>query len=195
MFQDNENLSDEDRKMNGYIIKASQKMSTMISKILDVEAIESGQKNLVIEHFDLIEIYNSVLTDYKSKADAKKISIVRSLNEELLVLADKYYATQIIANLLSNAIKYSDPGSKVLVGSDATNYTISITDEGPGFSEIDQQNLFKKFHRLSAQPTAGEETVGLGLSIVKSYVDMIGAKIKYDTKLGVGTTFTVQFQK
>lgn len=196
MFKENPNLTEEDKKLNSYVTKSSQKMASMITKILDVDAIESGKRNLVMERFNLSEVVVGVLRDYESKANKKGIKVSQDVKEELFVFADKFYTNQVIDNLLSNAIKYSEPQSEVTVNALIEDGVpvVHITDQGPGFSEEDQKNLFKKFHRLSAQPTAGEETVGLGLSIVKSYVDMIGADISYVTIQGEGTTFTVRFQ-
>lgn len=196
MFKENPNLTEEDKKLNSYVTKSSQKMASMITKILDVDAIESGKRNLLMERFNLSEIVVGVLRDYESKANKKGIKLNKDIKEELFAFADRFYTNQVIENLLSNAIKYSESQSEVTVIAvvEGGAPVVHITDQGPGFSEEDQKNLFKKFHRLSAQPTAGEETVGLGLSIVKSYVDMIGADISYVTKQGDGTTFIVRFQ-
>ncbi|MCR9250044.1 MAG: ATP-binding protein [bacterium] len=196
MFKENPNLTEEDKKLNSYVTKSSQKMASMITKILDVDAIESGKRNLVMERFNLSEVVVGVLRDYESKANKKGIKVNHDVEEVLIVFADRFYTNQVIDNLLSNAIKYSEPQSEVTVNALIEDGAplVHITDQGPGFSEEDQKNLFKKFHRLSAQPTAGEETVGLGLSIVKSYVDMIRADISYVTIQGEGTTFTVRFQ-
>ncbi len=196
MLKDSPNLSDEDKKMNSYVTTSSEKMATMINKILDVDAIESGNRNLKMEVIDLSKVCNTVLTNYKTKANNKDIAIAASILPDLKIYADKLYTEQVIDNLLSNAIKYSEPGSEVQYCTvvEGDRIKVSIKDQGPGFSEEDQRNLFKKYHRLSAQPTAGENSVGLGLSIVKSYVDMIGAEISYETEVGKGTTFTIYFQ-
>jgi signal transduction histidine kinase len=70
---------------------------------------------------------------------------------------------------------------------------IAIQDEGPGISESDQHNLFKEYSRLTAQPTGGESSTGLGLFIVKSFVQVMGGKVWCDSALGEGATFTVEF--
>jgi signal transduction histidine kinase len=70
---------------------------------------------------------------------------------------------------------------------------ISIVDQGPGLNEIDRVHLFKKFKRLTAKPTGGESSTGLGLSIVKTLVDRLNGKILVDSIEGKGSTFTVVF--
>ncbi|MEO1655793.1 MAG: ATP-binding protein, partial [Bacteroidota bacterium] len=94
-----------------------------------------------------------------------------------------------------NALKFTEAGKSVEVQyrSEAAFFQISIKDEGPGFSPEDQQKMFRKFQRLSAHPTAGEPSTGLGLSIVKSLVDRLEGEIKLETELGKGSVFQLRF--
>ena len=99
-----------------------------------------------------------------------------------------------VDNLGSNAIKYSPIGGKItlLVDHDADNTVIRVTDEGAGLSPEDLGRLFGRFQRLSAKPTAGESSTGLGLSIVKRIVDMHDGQINADSRgPGQGSTFTI----
>ena len=101
---------------------------------------------------------------------------------------------EAIDNLVSNAIKYSPIGGKitVAVGHEGHNTVIRIGDEGAGLSPEDLGRLFGRFQRLSAKPTAGESSTGLGLSIVKRIIDMHGGHVTADSPgPGQGSTFTV----
>jgi signal transduction histidine kinase len=101
---------------------------------------------------------------------------------------------EAIDNLVSNAIKYSPIGGRIsMVVSQAQNKTvIRIADEGAGLSPEDLGRLFGRFQRLSAKPTAGESSTGLGLSIVKRIIDMHGGQVTADSGgPGQGSTFTV----
>jgi signal transduction histidine kinase len=101
---------------------------------------------------------------------------------------------EAIDNLVSNAIKYSPIGGKItmLVGHENNNTVIRIVDEGAGLSPEDLGRLFGRFQRLSAKPTAGESSTGLGLSIVKRIIDMHGGEVTADSAgPGRGSTFTV----
>jgi signal transduction histidine kinase len=101
---------------------------------------------------------------------------------------------EAIDNLISNAIKYSPIGGKitVVVSHEHSNTIIRIADEGAGLSPEDLGRLFGRFQRLSAKPTAGESSTGLGLSIVKRIIDMHGGKVTADSDgPGRGSTFTV----
>src|SRR6202043_2304890 len=99
-----------------------------------------------------------------------------------------------IDNVLSNAIKYSPIGGRIEVGVDrrGESAVIRISDEGPGLSPEDTARLFGRFQRLSAKPTGGETSTGLGLSIVKRIIDMHGGEVTANSAgPGQGSTFTV----
>jgi len=69
------------------------------------------------------------------------------------------------------------------------HFTLSVTDQGPGFTDEDKKHIFKKFHKLSAKPTAGEPSTGLGLSIVKMYTELMNGSISCESEVGKDTTF------
>jgi signal transduction histidine kinase len=101
---------------------------------------------------------------------------------------------EAIDNLISNAIKYSPIGGKisVVVTHESNNTIIRVADEGAGLSPEDLGRLFGRFQRLSAKPTAGESSTGLGLSIVKRIIDMHGGQVNANSPgPGQGSTFTV----
>ena len=104
---------------------------------------------------------------------------------------------QIFDNLLSNALKYSPQNTKVCVelSSAGGKVRFSVCDEGPGLTEDDKQKLFGKFARLSAEPTGGEHSTGLGLSIVKKMVEMMGGEVRCESESGKGAAFIVELQE
>jgi signal transduction histidine kinase len=109
-------------------------------------------------------------------------------------MCDSDRMREAIDNLVSNAIKYSPIGGKIglLVSHDTSNTIIRVTDEGAGLSPEDLGRLFGRFQRLSAKPTAGESSTGLGLSIVKRIIDMHGGTVTADSAgPGEGATFTI----
>jgi signal transduction histidine kinase len=107
---------------------------------------------------------------------------------------DGNFFTQILENLLSNALKFSYPGSRVFVRlrTDEAWLYLQVADEGPGLSPADHARLFGKFQRLSVRPTGGEPSSGLGLSIVKKYVELMGGKVWCESEKGKGARFVVQ---
>ena len=101
---------------------------------------------------------------------------------------------EILDNLISNALKFSTAGTvvHVVVASEPVPH-VTIRDRGQGLTEEDRRRLFEPFARLSARPTAGERSVGLGLHIVKHMADAMGARIRVDSEPGRGAAFRVEF--
>ena len=135
-------------------------------------------------------------------AQGKQIALeFRAEPESCVAEADKDATMQVLDNLLSNAIKFSPPGRPVVVsvlaGTNGSSGQISVEvrDAGPGLSEEDQRKLYGKFVRLSAQPTAGESSNGLGLSIVKRLAEEMGGELTCRSKLGEGATFALTLRK
>lgn len=194
-----DNLSKEDIKgFANDILVSAERMLELIKNLLDINKIERGELILKPTQFNIIQTINFVVSTYSEKAKAKNIQIKLDLpHKEVKIKTDENALIQILDNLLSNAIKYSPYNKQIFIKlTDHKNYIkISIKDEGPGFTEEDKLNLFKKFARLSAQPTAGENSTGLGLSIVKKLADAINAKINLISSKDSGANFVLTLFK
>ena len=120
---------------------------------------------------------------------------LESLTGPVPAVIDPSVTVQVIENLVSNAVKYSPPGKNIFVRllQPAEAIRCEVQDEGPGLSAEDQKKLFGKFARLSAKPTGGEHSTGLGLSIVKKMVEAMNGRVWCESELGKGATFVVQF--
>jgi signal transduction histidine kinase len=176
----------------------AKRMSDIITNLLDINAIEAGKMNITIETVNLQDIIQQVLKDYCERSSAKNISVTFLENTaSQTVLADKNALTAVVENLFSNAIKYTQPGGSVVVQitEDDNSLECAIQDSGPGISEEDRKNLFKKFSRLSAKPTAGEHSTGLGLWIVKKLTESMNGTIRCESEPGSGSTFIFQLPK
>jgi two-component system sensor histidine kinase/response regulator len=117
--------------------------------------------------------------------------------EGTTVLADASALDQVLDNLLSNAVKFSSPGTSIIVSvtSTAACAECRIQDHGPGFTADDKPKMFRRYVRLSARPTAGEPSTGLGLSIVRKLVKAMNGELICDSVPGQGTTFTVRLPR
>jgi signal transduction histidine kinase len=178
------------------IAVSAEQMFGLIVNLLDVNKIESGQFNLVLKPTELRPLVQVVVNNYQERAKAKNLALHFQPQEiPLTVLVDLNITRQVLDNLISNAIKYSPPGKSVYVRLLQTGPVVSceIQDEGPGLSDTDQQKLFGKFARLTAQPTGGEHSTGLGLFIVKKLVTAMNGKVWCESELGKGATFVVEF--
>jgi signal transduction histidine kinase len=120
---------------------------------------------------------------------------LNSSEKSLFLESDELLLSQIIDNILSNAIKFTPPGKEVFIDlmKAGGRVIIKIKDQGPGFSENDKKVMFGKFAKLSARPTGGELSTGLGLSIVKKLVEMLDGSIKVESEEGNGAEFILVF--
>lgn len=177
------------------ILNASGRMCELLDRLLSVRAIEEGKFEMNIERWDLSSLAQAAVTNHQAAAAAKQISLAFApCLEPAIALADAPAINQIMDNLISNAIKFSLPGRPVAVVVTHTpdgHVRIDVEDAGPGLSEEDQQKLYGKFARLSARPTAGESSNGLGLSIVKRLAEAMNGVLQCRSKLGEGTTFSL----
>jgi signal transduction histidine kinase len=194
-----ERMSDEQRNDTlDRIEETSRRMHDIIEKLLDANAIESGNIEFHTESVMLVREVQSLLQDYEPKAAAKNITLyLSSEDKDLCALADKYRFVQVVENLLSNAIKFSPQDKNIYVritseAAHAHNLRLDIQDEGPGLTDEDKNKLFGKFVRLSARPTGGEHSTGLGLSIVKKLVEAMNGEIWCVSEQGKGATFSVR---
>ncbi len=177
---------------------SAAKMLHLVENLLDVNALERGAINLTLESVDIAQLAEASLERFRHAAQAKSITLQREImphgKKEALALADRGYAEQVLENLVSNAIKYSPHGKGVMVRVNADNgiVRVEVQDEGPGLSESDKARLFGTFARLSALPTGGEQSTGLGLSIVKKLVESMKGRVWCESELGKGATFIVE---
>ncbi|MEP4092005.1 HAMP domain-containing sensor histidine kinase, partial [Reichenbachiella sp.] len=190
-----ENLTESQISSIEHIASESRRLNKMVTRILDVERIESNSTE-DFRVIDLTEVLNKVLSNYKQQALDKKITLALDSAGEQKVSGLEQYLFHVFENLLSNAIKFSPLGEAIWIKVETENgfHQVSFTDGGPGLSEEDQKRMFKKFQRLSAKPTAGERSTGLGLSIVAKYTGLLGGKLEWESAPDQGTTFIVKLK-
>jgi signal transduction histidine kinase len=175
---------------------SSMAMLDLINEILNSELMDSGRYELHNELIDLNVMVKALISMNKFQLRQKDIKI--EFDEKVIahVFSDANIVKQIISNLLSNAIKFSPDGKKIFINiwhnKIDSSTLVSIKDEGPGLTEEDKNKLFVKFARLSAKPTGGESSTGLGLSIVKKLTDIISGKIMCESTPGQGAKFVLQ---
>ena len=191
-----EKIKEDRREYLGLLKKSLNKMNSLVAKILEIRVLESSSLRTYYSNVDLKQVTEQVISALKIQSDNKKIRIVTDLDEVSASL-DRSLTVQIIDNLISNAIKFSNPDTKVRVSLKDENQAIrfEVDDEGPGILEEDMPRLFQKYQRLHAQPTNGESSTGLGLSIVKKYVEAMKGKVWCESESGKGTKFIVEFKK
>lgn len=181
-------------KLSSNILGAGQRMFQLIKDLLDANAIEQGKFTSNIEPCDLRALAAECAANNQIHATRKGIAICTETGASVWGRADRNAALQILDNLVSNAVKFSPPKTTVLLRvNNADGFVdLAVKDQGPGLSAADQKKLFGKFVRLSAQPTGGETSTGLGLSIVKKLAEAMSGTVVCHSELGAGATFTLR---
>ena len=178
------------------IQQASVQMLGSVRNYLDIHIIESGELHLSLARIDLLPIVQVLVGHYQPFAKVKQLSLhLQAAEKHYFVVLDQNMFYQVLENLVSNAIKYSPPGKDIRVLMFVKNQQMhcEIKDEGPGLSESEQQQLFKKFVPLSSQPTGGEDSTGLGLFIAKKFIDAMNGQIWCKSEEKKGSSFIVTF--
>ncbi len=193
LLQDSEiSLSGEERRaLLDDIRKQSTHMLSLLNDLLDVTRIESGKLELRFETFPLEPFLTQIVQRHAMMATPKGTRMALQPVGKAYAKGDPVRLRQVIDNIISNAIKYSPPGSTVNVGVERAGsmWRFFVTDEGPGITAADRPKLFKDFAKLSAKPTGGEKSVGLGLAIARRIVEAHGGTIGVDSEAGQGATF------
>lgn len=163
------------------VAETTDRMLGIVSNFLDVHAVETGQISIRIQPVDLAAAARGAIERHAAIALRKSqgLALECSGAAEFPVLVDAALLAQIQDNLLSNALKFSPAGTRILVSIrlEGDSVVTEISDSGPGFSDEDLSQVFRKFTRLSARPTAGESSTGLGLALAKRFVEAMGGSI------------------
>ena len=199
--------TDDIKEYATYIRDSAQRMTTIITTILDVNKSGTSTINVTLQKTDVATIVQTLLREYSQYAQSKNITVTQNIHAQRSICeTDSDLLKQIIDNIFSNAIKYSPLGSKVSVtirsqDNIVTNneektvesvVIVEIEDKGPGFTEDDRINMFGTYAKLSAKPTAGEHSTGLGLSIVKKLSELINVSVWCESTVGEGSTFFIE---
>jgi signal transduction histidine kinase len=167
----------------------------LIRNLADYRNLEYKKTELLIEKVNLSQVIHLAIRNFQSIAAKKKIALQYDIPKDLIFDSDHHCVIRIFENLVGNALKFSKEGTTVILsaGKAEGRLFFAVQDEGPGFTPEDLKKLYGKFEKLSAQPTGGESTTGLGLFIVKEIAGKIQADVTCNTEVGKGTTFTVSF--
>ena len=181
--------------------RSSDILLSLINDVLDMSRIESGKAELHEEKQDIGTAFDSIAPAMANLAASKEIDLRFSVGDvrDRYVYADGPRFDRVLINIISNAIKYTLPGGFVKVSAEQLadtepgrgNYRFTVTDSGIGMSEEFQKHMFEDFAREENSTTSGIQGTGLGLSLAKKLVDMMGGTISCVSSQGVGTTFRI----
>ncbi|ELR71996.1 two-component sensor histidine kinase [Fulvivirga imtechensis AK7] len=188
--------TEDKRKKHIHKIKSSiNNLTGILNDFLSLSKLEEGKVELINEDIELMDMLRDVVDEMDAIVkDGQKIHIDTE-EEEYYLYSDKKTLKNILINLLSNAIKYSEPGGEVIVKvlDMEEKLLLQVVDQGIGIPEEEQKHMFERFFRASN--VTNIQGTGLGLNIVKKYVDMLNGDISFESKFGEGTTFTIVLPK
>ena len=180
--------------------QSGELLLSIINNVLDIAQIESGRMEFDENYCQIEDVWKSLLAVFDVKARKKNITLHYAMNvEHEHVLTDTTKVKEIFVNILSNAMKYTPSGGSVMVDvaelpCDEPGYMIEkirVSDSGIGMSQEYMTNIFEAFTRERNTTKSKIAGTGLGMSIVKNYVELLGGTIDVESELGKGSTFTV----
>ena len=198
-----ENLADikKSREYIGKIQSSSNLLLMIINQVLEMARIESGKTVLNKQTVNLREVVQSLNTVFEPeiKDKSQRYHSLVDIKQEL-VLCDRTKLEEIVLNIVSNAIKYTEAGGSICltlkeqadVGENKAAYELTVEDTGIGMDEAYLPHIFEEFSREHTTTETKIAGTGLGLPIVKSLVELMGGTIAVQSKVGVGTVFTVK---
>ena len=176
---------------------SGQHMLDLIGDVLDMSKIDAGKYDLHYESFEAAAVARSSVKMIQPMADAAKVRLDVNIDDEddLLIEADRKALRQILLNLLSNAIKFSPQGGAVTLSLSSMDgaLTLSVADQGIGMSEAELADLGKPYQQMQGGQESEARGTGLGITLVKSLIDLHGGKWDIDSEPGHGTTVKFSF--
>ncbi len=178
----------------GVISAEVHRLSRLVSQLLDVSRLESGDRKFNFEDFDVAEVARIILISFEQKIDDKKLDVeFFAENDEMYAYADKDAIHQVLYNLCHNAIKFSHTGGMFrirLVRTENKKIKISVFDEGEIISQEDGAMVFDRFYKSDKSRGLDKTGVGLGLYISKTIIDAHEEQIYVESREGFGTEFS-----
>lgn len=171
-------------ELTEHIVGTCDQMLKFIERFLNNRAQEAERERMTSVSITSQQL-QEMLGSWYATAKRKNTTLSLRLPEQpLKATADLFTVRQILDNLMSNAVKFSPLGSQITsrIFEDGGSLVVTIEDEGPGFSESDSARLFQDYTRLSARPTGGESSTGLGLAIAKRGADRMGARLTLENR-------------
>ncbi|MFZ5976811.1 MULTISPECIES: HAMP domain-containing sensor histidine kinase [Hydrotalea] len=194
----NEKVQSDREKLNyfsGIIKEENKRMNKHVETILQAAITEKQELQLKKIQLHLHELIRKIVENYQLQLKEKEAKVVLQLNAKNdMLVADEVHFSNLLSNLIDNAIKYSKDNLEIKITTHSTNkyIVIMIEDNGIGMSKETMKRVFEKFYRAHTGNVHNVKGFGLGMSYVKTVIDAHKGKIRVDSTLGKGTTFTIE---
>lgn len=192
-------LSMEQKRFADVIKKSGTHLASLIERILDLSRIEAGKLEVAQDPFDLHQLVHNVIAIFEPQARKKEISVEIRIEPDVpfALIGDAQQLKQVLINLIGNAVKFTEHGhvathvSQLFDADDKPMLRISISDTGIGISEAAQQKIFDQFTQADNSVTRRYGGSGLGTTISRQLVELMGGRIELQSREGIGSTFTI----
>lgn len=177
----------------------------LINDVLDFSKIEAGKIEVVPVDYDLSSVINDLVNMISVRAEEKGLSLALDFDKNIpkILNGDEVRIKQIITNILTNAVKYTEIGSvtfsigykKIANDPDSINLFVSVKDTGIGIRKEDMDRIFSKFERVDVKRNRNIEGTGLGMTITRSLLDMMGSDLEVESTYGLGSVFSFKLKQ
>jgi GAF domain-containing protein/anti-sigma regulatory factor (Ser/Thr protein kinase) len=186
-------LNEKQAEYTDDILSSGRHLLSLINEILDLSKVEAGRMELELATFDLASTIENARTFVRERATRHGITLEMAVDERLgEIVGDERKIKQILLNLLSNAVKFTSEGGRIELKARQADGSVevSVSDTGIGIAPEDQATIFEEFRQVGGDYAHKKEGTGLGLTLAKKFVELHGGKIRVESKVGKGSTFT-----
>jgi two-component system phosphate regulon sensor histidine kinase PhoR len=188
---------ENNRRFLGVIRRNAERMRGLISDILELSMIESGNVAIEVREVELRPLVDAVFNDLASRAADRHVALVNDTPSDAYIRCDPMRFEQMLTNLIDNGIKFNREGGNITISHDRRNGRdlISVTDAGEGILPEHLDRIFERFYRADRARSSDVGGTGLGLAIVKHLARLHGGEVSAVSELGTGSTFTVELPR
>jgi signal transduction histidine kinase/CheY-like chemotaxis protein len=172
------------------ILESGRHLLELLNDILDLSKVEAGRMELNPTRFPVREALEYGIVMVRERAANRGVTVRLEVDDQVgSICADELRFKQVVLNLLTNAVKFTDRRVDVMVNPEETMVAVSVADDGPGIAAEDRTRIFESFQQ-GGRGASKEEGTGLGLSLSKRIVELHGGRLRLESEVGVGSTFT-----
>ena len=188
-----DNLNEDQSFYFDLIQQNGDRLARTMQEILDISHFGSGTYQVKKEKVDIAALVKDQMNEKLSQAEAKGLKVdIQITHDDMSVEIDQYCLKNTLAHLVDNAVKYTDEGHVLVAVAKADKHIeIRIEDSGPGMDDEMQRRIFVAFNQGTIGHSKQYQGIGLGLSLVRVYLDAIGATVDLDSSIGAGSRFKI----
>ncbi|NAS19432.1 HAMP domain-containing protein [Clostridium butyricum] len=187
------NDKEQERKHLGIILKETLRMHRLVNSLLDLSRIESGQIKINRKDLNISEVINSTVMKFKPIIEDQELQLVVDIPKGLpIVIGDEDLIDQVITNYITNAVRFTSAGGSITVKAEQNENEVyvHVIDTGIGISSEELTKVWGRFYKINESRQLSKEGAGLGLSLVKEIIELLGGRTWAESELGKGSIFS-----